>query len=139
MKNLLKAAWRGIRISTALFVLSSLLRGLNMGEESFASGIHMARMCMATLVIGVGFGVPAVVYETGLPTGLKVLIHMGTGIIVMLASSLAVGVIDFSRGWLPCLLVALVQIALAFLLWLLTSLRLRKDAKAMNERVAAKR
>lgn len=138
MKNVMKAAWRGIQLAAVVFILTSLFRGLSAGEESFASGIGMARMCLATLVIGVGFGVPSLIYATELPTGLKVLIHMGIGVVVMLATSLAVGWIDFSRGWLPCLLVALVQIALAFLIWLLSCVRLRKDAKKMNERVAEK-
>lgn len=138
MKNLMKAAWKGIRISAALFVLTCLIRGLSAGEESFASGVGMARMCAATFAIGLGFGVPTLIYRTGLPTALKVLIHMGVGVVVMLAASLAVGWIDFSRGWLPCLLVAVVQIAVAFLVWLLSWIRSRKDAKEMNERVAAK-
>lgn len=134
----MKAAWSGIRLAAVVFILTSLFRALPAGEESFASGIGMARMCLATLVIGVGFGVPSLIYATELPTGLKVLIHMGIGVVVMLAASLAVGWIDFSRGWLPCLLVALVQIAVAFLIWLLSCVRLRKDAKEMNERVAEK-
>lgn len=138
MKNVVKAAWSGIRLAAVVFILTSLFRALPAGEESFASGIGMARMCLATLVIGVGFGVPSLIYATELPTGLKVLIHMGIGVVVMLAASLAVGWIDFSRGWLPCLLVALVQIAVAFLIWLLSCVRLRKDAKEMNERVAEK-
>ncbi len=138
MKNLMKAAWNGIRISAALFVLTCLIRGLSAGEESFASGVGMARMCAATLGIGLGFGVPTLIYRTGLPMALKVLIHMGVGVAVMLAASLAVGWIDFSRGWLPCLLAAVLQIAIAFLVWLLSWIRSRKDAKEMNERVAAK-
>ena len=138
MKNVMKAAWSGIRLAAVVFILTSLFRTLPAGEESFASGIGMARMCLATLVIGVGFGVPSLIYSTELSTGLKVLIHMGIGVVVMLAASLAVGWIDFSRGWLPCLLVALVQIAAAFLIWLLSCVRLRKDAKEMNERVAEK-
>lgn len=138
MKNVMKAAWSGIRLAAVVFILTSLFRALPAGEESFASGIGMARMCLATLVIGVGFGVPSLIYSTELPTGLKVLIHMGIGVVVMLAASLAVGWIDFSRGWLPCLLVALVQIAVAFLIWFLSCVRLRKDAKEMNERVAEK-
>ena len=138
MKNVMKAAWSGIRLAAVVFILTSLFRALPAGEESLASGIGMARMCLATLVIGVGFGVPSLIYSTELSTGLKVLIHMGIGVVVMLAASLAVGWIDFSRGWLPCLLVALVQIAAAFLIWLLSCVRLRKDAKEMNERVAEK-
>lgn len=138
MKNVMKAAWRGVRLAAAVFVLTCLPRGLSVGEAVFASGTGMARMCMATLATGLGFGIPSLIYGTELPTGLKVLIHMGIGVVVMLAASLAVGWIDFSRGWLPCLLVALVQIALAFLLWLLSSVRVRKDAKEMNARIAAK-
>lgn len=79
------------------------------------------------------------IYETELPTALIVLIRMGTGIVVMLAVSLVVGWIDFSRGWLPCLLVVLVQIALAFLFWLLSFIRARRDVKKMNERIAEKK
>lgn len=136
MKNIMKAAWRGISLSAVVFVLSCLILGLNGGELKFASGIGMARMCIAVLVIGAGFGIPSRIYETELPTGLKVLIHMGVGIVVMLAASVWAGWIDLSRGWLACLLAAAVQIALAFLLWALSCVRVRRDAKQMNERIA---
>lgn len=138
MKKLLNAAWSGIALSAAVFVVSCMLIGFRYGEAQFASGIGMARMCVAVLVIGLGFGVPSLIYETELPTGLKVLIHMGTGVIVMLATSLAIGWIDFSRGWKACLLYAALQIAVAFILWLLTCVRIKKDAKQMNERIEEK-
>ena len=138
MKKLLNAAWSGIALSAAVFVVTSMLIGFRYGEAQFASGSGMARMCVAVLVIGLGFGVPSLIYETELPTGLKVLIHMGTGTIVMLAVSIWVGWIDFSRGWLPCLLFAAFQIAVAFVLWLLTCVRIKKDAKQMNERIEEK-
>lgn len=135
MKKLLNAAWSGIVLSAVVFVAACMLIGLRYGEDRFADGIGMARMCAAVLAIGLGFGVPSMIYDTELPTGLKVLIHMGTGTIVMLAVSIWVGWIDFSRGWLPCLLIAAVQIAFAFILWLLTCVRIKKDAKQMNERI----
>ena len=138
MKKLLNAAWSGIALSAAVFVVTSMLIGFAHGEAQFASGSSMARMCVAVLVIGLGFGVPSLIYETDLPTGLKVLIHMGTGVIVMLATSLAIGWIDFSRGWKACLLYAALQIAVAFILWLLTCVRIKKDAKQMNERIEEK-
>lgn len=138
MKKLLNAAWSGIALSAAVFVVTSMLIGFRYGEAQFASGSGMARMCVAVLVIGLGFGVPSLIYETELPTGLKVLIHMGTGIIVMLATSLVIGWIDFSRGWKVCLLYAALQIAVAFVLWLLTCVRVKKDAKQMNERIEEK-
>lgn len=138
MKKVLNAAWSGIVLSAVVFVIACMLIGFSTGEAKFADGLGMAHMCVAVIVIGMGFGVPSLIYGTGLPTGLKVLIHMGTGIIAMLATSIAIGWIDFSRGWLPCLLFAAIQIAVAFILWLLTCVRIRKDAKEMNERIASK-
>lgn len=138
MKKLLSAAWSGIVLAAVVFVVACMLIGFRNGEAQFADGIGMGRMCAAVIVIGLGFGIPSMVYDTGLPTGLKVLIHMGTGTIIMLAVSIWVGWIDFSRGWLPCLLIAAVQIAVAFILWLLTCVKTKKDAKEMNERIEQK-
>ncbi|MBQ6052887.1 MAG: DUF3021 domain-containing protein [Clostridia bacterium] len=138
MKKLLNAAWSGIVLSAVVFVVACMLIGLKHGEAKFADGIGMARICAAVLVIGLGFGIPSMIYGTELPTGLKVLIHMGTGTIIMLAASIWVGWIDFSRGWLPCLLIAAFQIAVAFILWLLTCVQTKKDAKEMNEVIEKK-
>ena len=138
MKKVLNAAWSGIVLSAVVFVAACMLIGFNHPEDQFADGLGMAYMCIAVLVIGAGFGIPSLIYETELPTGLKVLIHMGTGTIIMLATSIVIGWIDFSRGWLPCLLIAGMQIAVAFILWLLTCVRIRKDAKQMNEAVEKK-
>ena len=138
MKKILKAAYRGISLSAVMFLLGCMIRGFEGGTEKFASGTGMAYMCIAAIVIGAGFGIPSLIYETELPTGLKVLIHMGTGIVVMLITSVVIGWIDLSRGWLPCLIVAAIQIALAFLLWVLTCVRTRRDAKQMNERLVQK-
>ena len=138
MKKVFNAAWSGIVLSAVGFVVVCMLIGLRFGEDKFADGIGMARMCAAVLVIGLGFGIPSMIYETELPTGLKVLINMGTGTIIMLATSIVIGWIDFSRGWLPCLLFAAFQIAVAFILWLLTCVQTKKDAKEMNEQIEKK-
>ena len=138
MKNILKAAYRGVSLSAVVFLLTSIIKGFEGGAESFASGTGMAHMCIAAIAIGIGFGIPSIIYETELPAGLKVLIHMGTGIAVMLVTSVLIGWIDFSSGWLPCLIIIAVQIAIAFVLWTLISVRTRRDAKQMNERLAQK-
>ena len=138
MKKILNAAWKGISVSAVLFVVSCMVKGFSGGEEKFASGFGMAYLCLAAIAIGIGFGVPSLIYGTELPTGLKVLIHMGTGILVMLAVSAAVGIIDFSRGWKICLVTAGVQISIAFAIWALSCVRIRRLAKAMNERISEK-
>ena len=138
MKKVFNAAWSGVALSAVVFIIACMFIGFRYGYDKFANGYGMARMCIAVLVIGLGFGIPSLIYETELPTGLKVLIHMGTGTIVMLATSIVIGWIDFSRGWLPCLLIAGIQIAVAFILWLLTCVRTSKDAKQMNDAIENK-
>lgn len=139
MSKVLKAAWKGICIAAVMFVISCMINGFNGGEEKFTTGVHMGYMCLAAIVIGIGFGVPSLIYETELPIGLKILIHMGTGILVMLVTSICVGWIDLARGWKICLLIAAIQIAIAFGIWALSCIRTRRDAKQMNERIEAKK
>ncbi len=135
MKKVCKAAMEGIYLAAVMFVIVCMIKGFSSGGET----MFLAYSGIAVIVIGAGFGIPSLIYGTELPTAIKVLIHMGTGCIVMLATSLIVGWIDVSRGWLPCLLVAAVQIGVAFLLWVLTCVRIRRDARQMNERIAEKR
>ncbi len=139
MKKVFKAALDGVYLAALVFLVMCMIFGFRGGSKSFGTGTGVALSCVATLVIGLGFGIPSLIYQTELPTALKVLIHMGTGTVVMLAVSIAVGFIDFSRGWLPCLLIAAGQIATAFLLWALTCVRIKRDAKQMNERIAEKK
>jgi hypothetical protein len=138
MKKVLRAALSGVYLSALTFLVFMIIKGFRGGQEITYSAIDMAYSCIAVIIIGLGFGIPSLIYETELPTLLKVLIHMGTGIIVMLITSVVIGWIDFSRGWLPCLLIALIQIALAFLLWFLSCVKIRRDAKEMNKKIAEK-
>ena len=138
MKTIFGAAWGGIRVACIVFVFLCMILGFMGGKEVFASGTQMALSCIAILVIGAGFGIASLIYLTELPTGLKVLIHMGTGIIIMLAVSIAVGWIDFKNGWKPCLMFALMQIAAAFIAWAVDWAQARRAAKRMNERIAEK-
>ena len=138
MKKVCKAAMEGIYLAAVMFLIACMVKGFYGGNETTFSGTAMAYSCIAAIVIGMGFGIPSLIYQTELPTALKVLIHMGIGCIVMLATSCIVGWIDISRGWLPCLLVAVVQIGIAFLLWALTCVRVRRDAKQMNKHLSAK-
>ena len=134
MKKVCKAALEGIYLSAVMFVIVCMIKGFSSGGET----MFLAYSGIAVIVIGAGFGIPSLIYGTELPTAIKVLIHMGTGCIVMLATSLVIGWIDFSRGWKVCLLYAALQIAVAFILWLLTCVQTRKDAKEMNEVIEKK-
>ena len=138
MKKVIRAAWEGIRTAAIVFMLFCIILGLRRGGEVFANGTGIALSCIAAFMIGAIFGIASLIYGTELPTWLKVLIHMGVGITAMLAISIAVGWIDFSRGWKSCLLFVALQIVAVFIAWAVDCLSIKNLAKKMNERMAEK-
>ena len=138
MKKVVRAAWEGIRTSAIIFMLFCIILGLRRGGEVSANGMGIALSCIAAFIIGAIFGIASLIYGTELPVWLKVLIHMGTGITAMLAISIAVGWIDFSRGWKSCLLFVALQIVAVFVAWAVDCLSIKNLAKKMNERMAEK-
>ena len=117
MKKMGFAAWQGIQIALVIFFLLCVVFGVISGENAFPSGYDMVKMCLATLLIGLGFGIPSLVYDTKLNMGLKVLIHMGTGILVMVGASVFAGWLSAERGLIGGLLLVALQILAAFLIW----------------------
>ena len=138
MKKIVRSAWEGIRIAAVIYMLFCIILGLRSGGEVFASGTGIALSCIAAFMIGAIFGIASLIYSTELPVWLKVLIHMGVGITAMLAISVAVGWIDFSRGWKSCLLIVALQIVAVFIAWAVDCLSIKNLAKKMNERMAEK-
>ena len=138
MRKAFKAAWGGIGTAALVYLAYCFVVGLSAGEEKFASGYGMARSVAAVAIIGVGFGLPTLVYETELPTGLKVLIHMGIGCLVLTGASILAGWLRPELGWKPFLAMLGAELACAFLVWGLGLLRSRKLAKEMNDRLREK-
>ena len=88
MKKIAQVAMAGVRIAAVVFLIYCIVFGLIGGEEKFASGYGIARAGLGAVIIGIGFGIPSVVYETKLKMWLKMLIHMGIGCTVMIGASL---------------------------------------------------
>ena len=138
MKKALKSAWSGVCTAALMYLALCFVLGLSAGEEKFASGYGMARGVAAVVLTGIGFGLPALVYETELPMALKVLIHMGIGCMVMTGASILAGWLRPERGLIPFLVTLGVQIALAFLIWAYSFHRAKRLARAVNEQLRAK-
>lgn len=138
MNQIFSAARRGIHTAATVFVLGSLVAGLQGGTEVFASGYGMAKLCAAVLLIGAGFGIPSLVYESRLSAPLKILIHMGTGCLVMLAADLLTGWLRPERGLIANLVTFAVQVGLAFLILAIQARRARVLARRMNDRLTEK-
>ena len=138
MNQIVSAARRGVYTAATVFILGSLVAGLQGGTEKFASGYGMAKMCAAVLLVGVGIGVPSLIYETRLSAPLKVLIHMGTGCLFLLAADLLTGWLRPERGLAANLISFAAQVGLAFLILAIQARRTRALARRMNKQLTEK-
>lgn len=137
MKKVLSAAWGGIKIACTVFVISSFFVALSAGEGTFASNSGMLRYCLSAFAIGLGFGIPSLIYETELSMPVKVLIHMGIGCAVMVAAAILNGWTRFGgeHGLLIGLAVIAGQIAIAFIIWFIQLRRSKKLAERINKKL----
>ena len=96
-----------------------------------------SKMAIATVVIGLGFGLPAIVYDNEkLSLFTQTIIHMGTGCIIMTVTAFLVGWIPMHRG--PLLIIASIlgELAIAFGIWFLFYLQQKRLVKQMNQRIS---
>lgn len=138
MKRIISAAWAGIRISAPMFLIMCIIFGLIGGTEKFASGYGMVRSCAAAFIIGIGFGIPSLIYETNLAVWLKTLIHMGTGCIVMIGASMLGGWINAGMGAQAIVIALIAQIGIAFIIWGMHIMHTRALAKRMSAKIHEK-
>ena len=123
-------------IAAMMFILAGVII-----DRIFHGNIQMtnyafSKMAIATVVIGLGFGLPAVVYNNEkLSLFTQTIIHMGTGCIVMTVTAFLVGWIPMHHGPLLMIAILLEEIALAFVIWFVFYLQQKKLVKQMNQRV----
>ena len=80
-----------------------------------------SKMAIATVVIGLGFGIPAVVYDNEkLSLFTQTIIHMGAGCIVMTVTAYLVGWIPMNHG--PLLMIAILVEEICRCIWNLVSI-----------------
>ncbi len=97
---------------------------------------QLTKMVMGCVVIGLGFGVPSFVYKIdSLPMPLRVIIHMGTGLVIYTIVAFSVGWIGGTSSIAHGILIACVQIAIAFIIWFFFLLHYKEEAKKMNEKI----
>ena len=126
-----------IGIAAMIFIIVGVIfdcifRG-NMEMTNYA----FSKMAIATVVIGLGFGLPAVVYDNEkLSLFTQTIIHMGTGCIVMTVTAYLVGWIPMNRGPLLMIAILVEEIAVAFGIWFLFYLQQKRLVKQMNQRIS---
>jgi hypothetical protein len=129
-----------VAISSFLFLLSSLIADLNMGGVYTASGYSVTKMALGSLGIGLGFGLPCIIYTNEkLSRSVQIAIHMVTGCAIMLAIAFLVGWIPTGKGLLPALLAILSMLLAAFIIAVFTTRRQKKLAERINQKLEQKR
>lgn len=129
-----------VAISSFLFLLSSLITDLNMGGIYTASGYSVTKMALGSLGIGLGFGIPCIIYTSEkLSHSMQILVHMVTGCTIMLAIAFLVGWIPADKGLLPSLLAILSMLLTASIIAVLSYRRQKKLAERINRKLEQRR
>ncbi|EFR31248.1 DUF3021 domain-containing protein [Eremococcus coleocola] len=140
VKEVLKSSFVGLGVACLIFILVGLVFDwVNQGELVFAS-YAFSKMALGSLVIGLGFGLPSVVYENDrLSMGMQSLIHMGTGCLVMVGVFIWEGWLPQGHGLLMGLAVLAGAVLIAGLIWYGFYKENLKQAQALNKGIQAKR
>ena len=129
-----------VAISSFLFLLSSLITDLNMNGAYSASGYTVTKMALGSLGIGLGFGLPCVVYASEkLSRPVQIAIHMVTGCAIMLTIAFLVGWIPTDKGLLPALLAVVSMLLTAFVISVFSYRRQKKLAERINRELELRR
>ena len=129
-----------VAISSFLFLLSSLITDLNMGGIYSTSGYSVTKMALGSLGIGLGFGIPCIIYTNEkLSRSVQISVHMVIGCTLMLAIAFLVGRIPTDKGLLLSVLAILSMLLTAFIIAGLTYRRQKKLAERINRELEQRR
>lgn len=122
-----------VGIAAVVFCLAGVIVDLidkgNLSMENYA----YTKMAAGALVVGLGFGIPAFIYENEkLSLPVKTLFHMGIGCVVMTVTAFAVGWIPTEKGFATAAFAVLCELVSAFIVWLFFYSRQKKLAERMN-------
>jgi len=123
-------------VSAFLFIISGIITDLNRGGSLSFEQYGFTKMALASLIIGLGFGLPTALYANDkLSPLLASVLHFGTGTVVMVAAGIFAGWIPTEKGLLPALIMVAAEIAVAALIWFFSWRHYQKLARQMNERL----
>ena len=138
MKELFKSIVISIGMALAIFSFVGVIFDISGGGVYSLEDYRYTKMVIASVIVGLGFGVPTMVYRSDkLPLPVKVLVHMGIGCIVYTIVAFSVGWIGGSASVLQGILIACIQLAVAFVIWFCFMRYYRKEADEMNKKISS--
>ncbi len=138
IKDILKSTVISIGVAMALFCFSGIAFDIRDGGNFSLENYQFTKMVVGCLIIGLGFGVPTIVYQNEkLPMPIRIIIHMGIGCVVYTIVAYAVGWMGGTATVGQGILIAAIQIGVAFIIWFFFMRHYRAEAKKMNDRIQA--
>lgn len=138
VKDILKSTVISIGMALTIFSIVGMIFDIMGGGNFSMEGYQFTKMVIGSAIVGIGFGVPTVVYNSEkLPMPVKVLIHMGIGCVIYTVVAYAVGWFGAAASPLQGLGIAGIQLLVAFIIWFCFMRYYRKEAKQMNEKIQA--
>lgn len=138
VKDLVKSSVISIGMAMTIFCLVGVVFDVGYKGKFSLDDYRFTKMVAGCVLVGLGFGVPTIVYrKDNLPMPIRVIIHMGIGCVVYTIIAYAVGWIGGSATIGQGILIAAIQLAVAFLIWFLFMKHYRAEAKRMNDRIQA--
>lgn len=136
MKEILKSTGIGIGVAAFFFCIAGIIFDIIYGGSFSLEDYGFTKMVLGCLVVGIGFGVPSIIYEKEyIPRPFQMVIHMGIGCVVYTIVAFAVGWIPVELGVAKCILILAAQIAVAFIVWLFFLGYYRSEARKINEKI----
>ena len=138
VRDLLRSTAISIGMAMTIFCLAGIVFDIGSKGNFSLDHYRFTKMVAGCVLTGLGFGVPAIVYrKESLPMPVRVIIHMGTGCVVYTVTAYAVGWIGGAATIGQGIMIALVQLAVAFVIWFLFLRYYRAEAKKMNDKIQA--
>ncbi|MCR4597177.1 MAG: DUF3021 domain-containing protein [Lachnospiraceae bacterium] len=136
LKDIIKSTVISIGMSLTIFSLVCIVFDIEYGGTFSLEGYRMTKMIIGCVIIGLGFGIPTIVYKNdSLPMPVRVLIHMGIGCVIYTIVAYAVGWIGGSASLGQGIAIAAIQLAVAFIIWFCFMRFYRSEAKRMNDKI----
>jgi len=138
VKDLIRSTVISIGMALTIFCLVGIVFDIGYGGNFSLENYRFTKMVVGSLLVGVGFGVPTIVYnKESLPMPIRVIIHMGTGCVVYTLVAYAVGWYGGSATVIQGIIIAGIQLLVAFVIWFCFMRYYRREAKKMNEKLQA--
>ncbi|MCR4557803.1 MAG: DUF3021 domain-containing protein [Saccharofermentans sp.] len=136
VKDLIKSTVISIGMALTIFSIVGVFFDIWNGGNFSLDGYQFTKMVVGSTLVGLGFGVPTIVYNSDkLPQPIKVVIHMGIGCVIYTVVAYAVGWFGGAATLAQGIVIAAIQLVVAFIIWFCFMCFYRREAKRMNEKI----